>query len=99
MNEQELLRDFMKKFRLNCHYRFMFMPPEIQEIPFHIYKAAYLEGKDEMKKGTDLSYREEELIDNLYDYFIQKVKETDNYNEADEMVVKEILQGYDTKEI
>ncbi|MTI48782.1 hypothetical protein [Sporosalibacterium faouarense] len=98
MTEREILFNFMKKFRLNCNYRFMFMPIEIGTIPFHIYNEAYKEAKSEIKEQDNLSEEELKLIDNLYDFFMRTFKETENYNTADEIVVKEIQKGFKLKE-
>jgi len=98
VEEKNLLSEFMKKFRLNCHYRFMFMPPEVEEIPYHIYKAAYEEAKEEVREKL-VSDREENMIDNIYQSFINKLKDTEDYNIADEMMMKEIDSGNNFKNI
>lgn len=95
MSDKELLTGFMDKFRINCNYRFMSMPIDLEnmDLPMHIYNDAYKETKEELSKESSLNEEEIKKIDDLYKYFINSLKETDNYNEADKKTNEYIIEN------
>jgi len=59
---------------------------EDMDLPMHIYNDAYKEAKEEISREANPNPEDEKNIDDLYNYFINVLKETDNFNEADKKV-------------
>ncbi|WP_425446865.1 hypothetical protein [Dethiothermospora halolimnae] len=89
MTDKEMLIEYINKFRLNCHYRFNFMPPEIDGIPFYLYEKAHKEAKEEMIK-EGIAEDKINIIEDTYNLFIDTMKEKQDYSLAEKTVLNSI---------
>ncbi|KNF08909.1 hypothetical protein CLPU_5c02160 [Gottschalkia purinilytica] len=88
MNEVEILLNYFKKFRVECHFRLDMVGGPMKDFPMHIYEAAYKQAKEDIIKEYNLSNEMSDNIDKVNNYFIKTLKETDHYGKADDLTVK-----------
>ncbi len=93
MTDNELLTDYMKRFRLECHYRLDMVPPNIQELPIFMYTAAQEAAREDMKEQLDLNKEQLVIINRAEEFFLKTLKETDHFSETDDLIVKAIEEG------
>lgn len=97
MANRNILLDYMTRFRLECHYRLDMVPGDIKELPIFMYKGAHESVKDSMVKELDLSQEDRESINEVGEFFLNKLQELDHYTKTDDMVMNEIHNGRFTK--
>lgn len=93
MNKKELLTEYMTTFRLECHYRLDMVPGDIKELPIFMYKAAQQTVREQMIKEYNLNEEDIKSIDEVSEFFLNKLEETDHFTKTDDMTMKLIESG------
>ena len=93
MVNKDILIEYMRMFRLECHIRLDMVPGDIPEIPVFMYEGAHKVAKEMALKELNLSEEDGEVLDKVIDFFIEKVKELDHYGKADDLTIKTIESG------
>lgn len=93
MNNQQLLTEYMTNFRLECHYRLDMVPGDIKELPIFMYTAAQKAVRENMIRDYKLSEEDIKSIDELAEFFLNKLEETDHFTKTDDMTMKAIESG------
>ncbi|TAH63154.1 MAG: hypothetical protein EWM50_03700 [Gottschalkiaceae bacterium] len=89
---KELLHSFVLKFRVNSNLRAGFLPPNIDdfEFPFKMYHGAYNEAIEEIQKERECTDEELNVFHDLFQVFMDNLKESLNYNVAENIMIKRI---------
>jgi hypothetical protein len=93
METKDMLINYLTKFRLECHFRLSFYPEEMNHMPIDVYNSASNEAKNEIIKELNLNDKQAKLIDKVHKYFIDRVVEIQDYNEAEKKTKEAIEEG------
>lgn len=88
MDSKDILEKYVRSFRLECH--FLLDAVNTKEMPIETYNRAYNNAKSEIIELLGLSDEEGSKIDALHRTFINKIVELEDYNLAEDYILKVI---------
>lgn len=95
MTDREIMKNYMKFLRVESNSRVSLIPGTDMEMPFFIYDGAHNAAKKDTISNLNLEDEEKynNLFDNIYSYFRNKLKETDHFADSDDLTEKAIDNG------